>query len=52
VVLETQDPGLLTLTPLMQRPDDRDADSWLGECVKAIKSADGAPEDLPNLLGI
>ena len=51
-ILEAQPPGLLTLTPLMKRPKRMDANRWLGECVKAIKTADVAPEDLPNLLSI
>ena len=51
-ILETQDPGLLPLTPLMKRPNDMDADRWLDECVKATKAADVAPEVLPNLLAV
>ena len=51
-ILETQDPGLLPLTPLMKRPNDMDADRWLDECVKATKAADVAPAVLPNLLAV
>ena len=51
-ILRAQDPGLLTLTPLMQRSVRMDADDWLGAWVEATKSADVAPEVLPNLLGI
>ena len=50
-ILRTQEPGLLTFTPLMQRPSGLDADQWLGECAEATKSANVSPEDLPNLVG-
>ena len=51
-ILKAQEPALLPLTPLMQRPDDMDANQWLGECVEATKSADVTPDALRNLLGV
>ena len=49
-ILEEQDPGLLTLMPLMKRPKGMDANRWLGECIKATSTADVDPQDRDDLL--